>query len=410
MTRRLLVLAARNLSRHSRRTLLTGLIVVVGYAATAMTAGFVAQSFRGLREATIRGQGGEIRILDARAAGKTDDEATSILLARWEEVASVAREDPRVRGASPRLSFFGLAVRGEKSIPYLGSGVVPAAEKGASFVPEIVAEGNFLPDATADDAMAGTGLLRALGGKVGEPITVMTTTADGALNAVDATVVARLEYPIREVDDRLLVLPFAAAARLLRAEGKASSVLLQLAPGTDEEEVALSLRERLRSRGRDVLVRTWVETASFYRQVKLLYAAIFGFTGLVLATVVVLAAANTMTMSVLERTREIGMLLALGMERRHVRGLFLLEGLLLGLAGSLGGAVGSVLLRAALNAARLSMPPPPGGARGMVLHVDFIPEAYVVGLLLMTLTLVAASWWPARRAARLDPVEALAHV
>lgn len=410
MTRRLARLAARNLLRHGRRTFLTGLIVLVGFVATTMTAGFVSQTFRGLKEATVRGQGGEIRILDPRAEGKTDDEASALFLDRWEEVSRVARADPRVRAAMPRLSFYGLAARANRSVPILGAGIVPSLERESSFPAEIVGEGAFPGDASASEAMGGTGLLRSLGAAVGDPVTVMVTTADGALNAADVTVAARLEYPIREVDDRLLVLPYGAAARLLGAEGKASAVLLHLVPGADEEAVARSLREGFRSAGRPVLVRTWIETASFYQQVRLLYAAIFGFTGLVLATVVVLAAANTMTMSVFERTREVGTLLALGMERGDVRRLFLLEGLLLGLLGSAAGAVTALLLRAGLNAARLRMPAPPGGSRGMILHVDLVPEAFLAGLLLMTLTLVVASWWPARRASRLDPVEALAHV
>jgi ABC-type lipoprotein release transport system permease subunit len=58
----------------------------------------------------------------------------------------------------------------------------------------------------------------------------------------------------------------------------------------------------------------------------------------------------------------------------------------------------------------LQMPPPPGGTRGAVLFVRFFPMAYVAGFALMTATLLVASWWPARRASRLNPVEALAHV
>jgi ABC-type antimicrobial peptide transport system permease subunit len=56
------------------------------------------------------------------------------------------------------------------------------------------------------------------------------------------------------------------------------------------------------------------------------------------------------------------------------------------------------------------LPPPPGGTRGNLLHVDFIPIAFGIGFAVMTTTLLVAAWWPARRAARLDPVEALAHV
>src|ERR1019366_8449095 len=97
-------------------------------------------------------------------------------------------------------------------------------------------------------------------------------------------------------------------------------------------------------------------TAAFYKQVKLLYIAIFFFMGLVLSTVVILATANTMTMSVFERTREIGSLL---------------------------GAIVSLLLRIGLNASGIMLPPPPGGTHGNLLHVDFIPLAYGLGFVMM---------------------------
>ena len=403
-------LAARNLGRHRRRTVLTGSIVVIGFVATTMTAGFVSQTFTGLRDVTIKGLGGEIRLVDPRAAGKTDDEAAAFLLEDWEGVARIASKDPSVVQAMPRLSFFGLVVRGERSAGYLGSGTDPAMELRASLLLDAVGEGKFLADPEADEVMLGTGLSRAIGAKAGELVTVMTTTPGGALNAVDAPVVAVLRYPIKELDDRLLYMPYRAASRLMKAEGKATSVVLLLKPGSDAGEVAGRIAAALKREGRSVTARTWLETATFYRQVKLLYVSIFFFMGLILATVVILATANTMTMSVFERTREIGTLLAIGMERSAVRALFLREGLLMGLAGSVLGGVASLLLRAALNASGIELPPPPGGTHGAPLHVDFIPLAYLIGFVMMTSTLLLASWWPARRAAKLDPVEAIAHV
>ncbi|MCL4810586.1 MAG: FtsX-like permease family protein, partial [Thermoanaerobaculia bacterium] len=387
-------LAARNLFRHRRRTILTGSIVVVGFVAATMTAGFVAQTFRGLKDITIRGQGGHLRVVSAEATGKSDEEAATLLLDGAVELTRSVATSPDVKQAMPRLAFFGLVARGERSIGYMGTGTVPALEKSATITAEAVAEGEFLADPEADEVMLGGGLARSLGAGVGDLVTVMTTTPDGALNAIDATVV-----------DRLLFLPYAPAARLLKAEGKATSIAVTLKPGADLEKSAGALRARLHRGGVAASVRTWVESAPFYVAVRRLYAGIFLFTGLVLATVVILAAANTMTMSVFERTREIGTLLAIGMERRQVRNLFLAEGLLMGLGGSIAGAVGSLLIRAVLNASRISLPPPPGATSGGVLNVELIPEAFVVGFLLMTITLLAASWWPARRAARLDPVE-----
>lgn len=402
--------AARNLMRHRRRTFLTGSIVVVGYVAVTMTAGFVSQTFTSLKTATIRGVGGHLRLLDPRAAGKTDDEAASLLLDDWKGISATLKKDSRVVQAMPKLSFFGLVSKGEKSATFIGTGSIPNLEKNASLASDTVVSGSFFANPEADEVMLGSGLSRALGVTVGELVTVMSTTPDGAINAVDATIVAILQYPIKEIDDRLLFLPYAPAARLLKSEGKANTVVVWLKDGTDENLAGKELAEALRKAGHPVVVKTWLDSAAFYKQVKLLYIAIFFFMGLVLSTVVILAAANTMTMSVFERTREIGTLLAIGMERADVRKLFLYEGILMGLGGSLVGAIASVLLRAALNASGIELPPPPGGTRGNILHVDFIPLAFLIGFTVMTLTLLFAALWPARRAARLDPVEALSHV
>ena len=402
--------AARNLRRHGRRTLLTGSIVVVGFVAVTMTAGFVSQTFSSLKAATIRGVGGHLRFLDPGAAGKTDDEAAGILLPDWQGLAAVLGKDPRVVQAMPRLSFFGLVSKAERSAAYMGNGTVPALERNASLAVDTVVSGSFFTNPDADEAMLGSGLARAIGAQVGDLVTVMVTTPEGSINAADASVVAVLQHPIKELDDRLLYLPYTAAARLLRSEGKANTLVVLLRDTADVEATARDLVAAARVAGRPAVVKTWLETAAFYKQVRLLYISIFFFMGLVLSTVVILAAANTMTMSVFERTREIGTLLAIGMERTTIRRLFLYEGILMGIGGSLIGCALSLLLRAVLNSSGIMLPPPPGGTHGNLLHVDFIPVAYAIGFAIMTLTLLVAAWWPARRAARLNPVEALAHV
>ena len=403
-------LAGRNLLRHRRRTFLTGSIVVVGFVAVTMTAGFIVQTFEALRQATIDALGGHVRLFDPRADGKTDEEAQSYLIDDWEGLARLVRKDPRVVRILPKLSFFGLAAKGERSVAYLGTGTEPEQERASGFAPDLVVAGRFFANPDADEVMLGAGLARSLGAAPGDLITVLTTATDGSLNAVDAAVVAILQYPVKEMDDRVLFLPYRAAARLLKAEGKVHVLAVRLSRDEETDAAARSVAEAARTAGRPVAVKTWLETAAFYKQVRLLYIGIFLFTGIVLAVVVILAVANTMTMSVFERTREMGTLLAIGMERGQVKKLFLLEGLLLAAAGTLLGAVLSLLFRAGLNALSIQMPPPPGGTRGTLLFVRFFPIAYAAGFVLMTATLLVASWWPARRASRLNPVEALAHV
>jgi putative ABC transport system permease protein len=403
-------LAGRNLLRHRRRTLLTGSIVVVGFVAVTMTAGFVVQTFKALRYATIDALGGHVRLFDPRAEGKTDEEAQGLLLDDWEGLASLVRKDPRVVRVMPKLSFFGLAAKGDRSVAYLGTGTEPELEKASGYVPDLIVAGSFFANADADEVMLGAGVARSLGARPGDLVTVMTTATDGSLNAVDASVTAIVQYPVKEMDDRVLFLPYRAAARLLKAEGKVHVLAVRLRQDEETDDAARTIAAAAKAAFRPVAVKTWLETAAFYKQVRRLYIGIFLFTGIVLAVVVILAVANTMTMSVFERTREMGTLLAIGMERGQVKKLFLFEGLLLAAGGTLLGAALSLLLRAGLNALSIQMPPPPGGTRSTLLFIRFFPIAYVAGFVLMTATLLVASWWPARRASRLNPVEALAHV
>jgi putative ABC transport system permease protein len=144
--------------------------------------------------------------------------------------------------------------------------------------------------------------------------------------------------------------------------------------------------------------------------VRLLYIGIFGFVGAVLVVIVILSAAIVMTMAVTERTREIGTLRALGTRPAGILHMFLSEGVLIAIAGCVAGMVFALIVRAALNASGIILPPPPGATHGMPIHVNLYPLAYVAGLLAMIVTMAIASFFPARRASRIPIVDALTHV
>jgi putative ABC transport system permease protein len=200
------------------------------------------------------------------------------------------------------------------------------------------------------------------------------------------------------------------ASELLVASGRVSKLTIVLREPADVDAALPRLLSSLRREGIDVTGKTWEDLAPFYRQVKMLYVGIFGFMGMVLVVVVLLAAANTMMMAAAERTREIGTLRALGTRPASIKRMFIVEGLALAIAGCLAGAIVSLAIRAALNHAAVTLPPPPGVSHGTTLHVNLYVAAYAAGTLAMCATLVAASWFPARRAARMSIVEALSHV
>jgi putative ABC transport system permease protein len=407
---RVLRLAFRNLARNRRRTLLTGGVVVFGFASFALAGGFMAQSLEGLRDGTIRSGLGHLQIGDPQAFEPGSDGTLEHALGDADKVAELARADRDVAEVLPRIDFVGLLTDGTRSVPFLGVGLDHAAEARAMDQAKTLRAGRWLTGPADHAVVLGGGLARSLRLQAGDAVTLMATTADGTLNALDAEVAGVVDIPIRELDDRFLATSIGLAADLVSAGDRVSKLVVVLREGCDTVAVSRRLQQGLAAQGSGAIVKRWEDLAPFYRQVRLLYAGIFGFMGIVLVVVVLLATANTMLMAAAERTREIGTLRALGTRPASVRRLFLLEGLLLAAAGCAAGAIVSLVLRGILNHSGIMLPPPPGATHGMPLHVKIYGVAYGAGALAMLATLAAASWLPARRASRLPIVEALTHV
>jgi putative ABC transport system permease protein len=402
-------LALRNLVRQKRRSLLMIAVVTFGFAAFALAGGFVAQSFEALREGTIRSVG-HLQILDERAVGKAEDTTLEHGIRGARRARAIAAKDPGVAAVLPRIDFVGLATNGARSVPFLGVGVDPEPEARATLAPELLVSGRYLSGDGGDGVVLGTGLANALGVGVGGRITLLATTPDGALNALDGIVAGLADVKIKELNDRYLASGLGLVSRLLQSEDTVSKLVVFLNPHADEEKAAKRLSASLRAEGFPVAIQRWQDLAVFYRQVRLLYVGIFGFVGAVLVVIVILSAAIVMTMAATERTREIGTLRALGTRPSGIRKMFLAEGVALALLGCAAGALLALAVRATLNLSGLTLPPPPGGTTGAPLNVKLYPLAYAAGLVAMLLTMTAAAYFPARRASRLPIVDALTHV
>lgn len=409
----LLHLAFRNVLRQRRRTVLTLLVLVAGYVALALAGGFMAQTFQGLADGAIRGGLGHVQIL--APGGLDGDEGQSLehALPDGEALAERLRQDPAVADVLPRIAFMGLASNGTRSVAYLGTAVDPVREPAHMNVADRLKDGAKAPGGEASrwlapkaqEVVVGVGLAKILGVAVGDGITLMGTTPEGALNAVDVEVVGFQDLGLKELNDRSLIVSLDTAEALLGAGPARSrlSVILKR-PGDAGREV---------SRLADLAgaeAHPWFELASFYKQVKLLYYAIFGFMGLVLALVVLLATANTLLMSVMERLRELGTLRALGLQARSLMGLLQWEGALLGLAGSALGLLVTLAIRAGLNALHLEMPAPPGTSHGYELNIHLVPEVYLGAFLGLQAVIQASAFFPGLKAARIRITEALRHV
>ena len=409
-------LALRYLLRQRRRTALTLLVVGAGFVALNLAGGFMAQTFRGLAEGAIRGGLGHVQVLPVGAAEGDEAQSLERALPDGEALAARLRQDPAVAETLPRIAFMGLLSNGPRSVAFLGRAVDPEREPRHMATADALRDGAKDPagagsrwlsaSPSAREAILGVGLARALGARVGDSLTLLSTTREGALNAQDVEVVGLQDLGLRELNDRALTVSLATAAQLLEAGPARSGLAVVL----KDPEAAEAQARRLQAQLPGVQARPWFEQASFYRQVKLLYIAIFGFMGLVLFLVVLLATANTLLMSVLERVRECGVRRAMGLQPSQLVALLQWEGALLGLLGSALGLVATLLLRAGLNALHLQLLPPPGTSHGYELHIHFVPGVTLAVAAGLQLTLHLSALVPGLKAARLRVVEALRHV
>lgn len=400
-----LAIAWRNVLRHRRRTSIALGAIAFGVVALIVAGGFIEWIFVDFRESSIRAHLGHIQVTRAGYREGAGADPFAYLLPRDAGLERDLTSDPRVRLAAPRLFFSGLASFGDTTISFIGQGVDPEKERSLSEAITVRA-GQPLAADDPTGATVGEGLAANLGIKPGDTLVLLANTRSGGVNAVEVHVRGTFATVTKAYDDSAVRVPLAVARRLLRVDGAHAWVLL-LDNTADTPAVLASLTERLA--GRNVELAPWWQLADFYNKTVELFSKQLGVVRFIVGVIIVLSISNTMIMAVLERTWEIGTSMAIGVPRREILVLFLLEGLLLGV---LGGAIGLALgagAALALSAIGIPMPPPPGMAHGftggVLLTVPLAAGAFAIAVT----TTLAASVYPARKAARLPIVDALRH-
>ncbi|MFC4158922.1 ABC transporter permease [Chitinimonas lacunae] len=403
-----LEIAWRNVLRNWRRSLFTISIAAVGTIAVLLAVGYMLSAFEAVRESTIRGGLGHLQIAHAEEFGGYSEYPLQHGLPPNTVAAireAIGKAEPYAM-VMPRLEFQGVASNGERSLIFLGEGVEPLEERRLSQYYAQVIDGQGL-ERTGDKpfrAVIGHDLARLLGLKVGDSLALMSPTATSGLNAIDVEVVGLLKTGVPQVDRTRVLVPLELAQKLIRT-GKINRLVLGLDDTGQTDAVQARLAPVAKRLG--IESRTWTELAVFYHQLVDLYLRQFSVLGAIIAVVVALTFSNAVLMSVLERSREIGTLVSLGIGRAQIRRQFVLEGLLLGLGGGTLAALLSWLLMLGLNALAIQMPPPPGQTEGYPLFFLFSLPAALAAVAGVSVLGTLSAFFASRRVTRLDPIKAL---
>ena len=406
-------LAFRNILKSRRRTFVTLMAVGFGFASIALFQGYIHSIYEGLRASAIHGSGIGHLTLYAKgweAHGKSDPEAYMITGPDMEKIMALARENPHVTLASPRLSVSGLVSNGKTSTIFIGTGVVPEHEKKikGDFYHYQTVVGSPLNSGDEASVEMAEGLAGQLELSPGQDGVVMGATLNGQMNAMDIHINATYNTGIADTNDKFIKVPFSFAQAFYDTP-KADSIVLLLDHWQNTDLVKAELSGRFAANHIDIEFKTWKELSLFYKNVRNMFDMIFLFIFIIVFIIVIMSTTNTMGMAVIERTREIGTLRALGLKRRGISFLFAAEGGLLGLGGCIFGLCLHTLVWAVIHYVRPSYTPP-GNSSPVPLLVDFLPQSLALLMVFMTGLALFSAILPARRAARQNVVQSLTHV
>ncbi len=402
-----LLLAARNLMRHGHRTALALGAIAFGVIALMLAGGFVEWVFWAMRESAIQGRLGHVQVTRPGFLEHGAADPFAYLLPADAPERAVLEGAPGVKLLAPRLTLGGLASHGDNSVAFLADAVDPAMEEDLS-VDFRIAEGTALAPGDTEGAIFGLGLAELLGVKPGDKVTLLANTAAGGLNGVEVTV-RGLFYTSNKVwNDTALRMHIDHARGLLHVEGAHLWVLL-----LDDTALTDPVLSQLRVAFGDRLDRfqftPWYTLADFYTKTVQLFSQQMNAVRTIIGLIIVLGISNVLVMGVMQRTSEIGTLMAVGLKRRKVLQLFLSEGLVLGLLGAGGGVLIGFALGALISWVGIPMPPAPGMDEGFTAEIRITPELGLTTFLLAFGTTLLASVYPAWKASRMEIVNALRH-
>src|SRR5580658_9187429 len=392
-----LKIAFRNILRNTRRSILTGSAITVGTVALLVFGGLTAYLILSQLTITVQRLGhltvfknGYFLFGTANPAAYGIDDYKSVMRLIGDDPVL----KPMIAVLTPTQSMFGIAgnFEAETSKPFFGTGMIPSDRDHMRKWDEYGATRGFAPNSGLSDddplrGVIGVGVARLLGlcGKLKVPncptppglahppgpqvasadsedfsdiasrdisgtsssksgmprIDLLSATVGGAPNVVGMNVGGVDPQSIKELDDNYVAMHLSLAQQLVygRSEHKVTAIILQLNHTDDMPAARIHLTSLLKEHGLDLDVRSFPELNPFYVQVLNMFNMFTIFIGLMMAIIVLFTVVNTVTMSVLERTSEIGTIRALGVRRQGIRLQFLVEGCILGMIGATAGVI-----------------------------------------------------------------------
>ena len=395
-------MAFRDLKRNRRRSFFSALALGMGVSLLLMMASVIAGEMRGALETTIKLQSGHLQLHMPTYEEENTSLAWGDLIEDPVRVAEQMAAFPEVVVATPRLHATGIVALGEETLGVRIMGIDPASPANAPYSGGMVS-GQYL---TADDregVLLGKSMTDKLERQVGDEIYLMVNTSSG--DVAEQVFVIRGIYTTRTpgFDESTILMPLEKAQDIAQANNHASAIFVLLQERDQTDAVAA----RLQNSGFGV--ETWQQANALMIETEQMSNAYMAVLYLIILAITASVIVNTLVMAVFERTREIGILAAMGMKPARIMAMFFAESFLLAVGGviiglALGGLLVTYLANVGIYIGNM-------GVTGILLGERIYAYLTLKDTVNLTITAfittLLAALYPALLAARLEPVDAL---
>jgi ABC-type lipoprotein release transport system permease subunit len=405
-----LKLAWRNIWRHRRRTIIVVSALGMGVMFMLIYDGMIAGFQDAIYGNAIKVLGGNLRVHAAGYAESTENYPI-LPLPNDLEVIAAAQALPEVSSAFRRINTGGLATNAEGAFAVGITGIEPELEAPGSPIPENITEGRYLSADDRDAVLIGKGLALQMNLKPGDRFTLVGQSTHNQMRQRSMTVIGIYDLGVPSLEQKTIYISLAEAQELYNLSGQATEVVINLQSIGQENAIARKLAPAL---GSDEL-QTWAQAFPELQTAIETKGSAMQFFSLIILLIAGIGVLNLLLMAVFERTREIGLLGALGMKPGQIRILFVFEGIMLGLVGVLVGVALGVGVNALLATVGMDFTKFSGMTDYMALISGKIYSGLALGSILsrglpVLVITILASLIPAREAARHEPAEALHYV
>lgn len=409
-------IGSRNIFRNKRRTLLTLSAVAVIVLAMVIMISYVTGILNDWIDNETKFALGHIKINTEKYITMQKVYPLHLAIHNVDGIVNTLLKEPDVVSVSPRIWFGSQLEFNGRTIDCAGMAYDPSLDVNLEKMRKSIIQGEYwggkaLPE--GNGIIIGTETATELGVKVGDEITILARTADFTPYLLVYKIRGIFKTNIHSLDKGVFYIHINDAENLLNMYDQATEILIMIKDKTKAKEYAVTLKSKLEKAGfsKDLVLTGWLQQSGLEDMFKTFKGFMFMYL-LVFSLVAGLIILNTMLMSITERTREIGMMLALGMKKLKIMGIVLVEGIYISIIGSIiGGGIGSLVSYFYFEKIGMDFTEEFGAISDWlfdpVIRGDFRIEHFFYGLIFGVILAIVSSIYPAWRASRMKPVDAL---